>query len=450
MEMFSEKIIGSNKPEIKLLLVDDREDNLFSIETILQRDGYTIRKANSGRAALKALLREQDFTLILMDVQMPDLNGFETATMIYEREKLRHIPIIFITAHDHSEENIFKGYQMGAVDYIYKPVNPDLLRAKVSVFVELYKKTHQLMAQEQRLKSVNQNLQKEIQERTLSEEKVNLLNQQLMENILQLKATNEELDRFAYVASHDLQEPLRKIMIFGDRLANKYNEVLGDDAKEYLERMRKASERMQLLINNILDFSKFSAASQSFEQTNLNRLVEEVLSDLEIEIERKKASIVVDELPSISVIPGQFRQLMQNLLSNSLKFCKRDVTPVINVYAQRVRGAELPAAPSINPSEEYCRIHVEDNGIGFDEVYAEKIFVIFQRLHSNHLFEGTGIGLSICKKIVEKHNGIISASSVPNHGSTFSIVLPFTQPLTNGTNQTNGVSSIPYFAKNSN
>ena len=451
MELFSEKIVVNTKPEIKLLLVDDREDNLFSIEAILQRDGYVLRKANSGRAALKALLKEQDFTLILMDVQMPDLNGFETATMIYEREKLRHIPIIFITAHDHSDENIFKGYQMGGVDYIYKPVNPDLLRAKVGVFVELYKKTHQLMAQEQRLKSVNQNLQKEIQERTLSEQKVNLLNQQLMENILQLKATNEELDRFAYVASHDLQEPLRKIMIFGDRLANKYNEVLGDDAKEYLERMRKASERMQLLINNILDFSKFSAASQSFEQTDLNRLVEEVLSDLEIEIERKRAIIHVDELPSLCVIPGQFRQLIQNLLSNSLKFSKSDVIPRINIHSETLKGRELPAAPNINANEEYCRINVEDNGIGFDEEYAEKIFVIFQRLHSNHIFEGTGIGLSICKKIVEKHNGLISATSIPDKGSVFSVVLPFAQPTGNGSDQSNGVSSLaPYLLKDSN
>ena len=443
MEMFSEKIVVNNKPEIKLLLVDDREDNLFSIETILLRDGYTIRKANSGRAALKALLKEQDFTLILMDVQMPELNGFETATLIYEREKLRHIPIIFITAHDHSDENLFRGYQSGGVDYIYKPVNPDLLRAKVSVFVELYKKTHQLMAQEQRLKSVNQNLQSEIQERILSEQKVNLLNQQLMENILQLKATNEELDRFAYVASHDLQEPLRKIMIFGDRLANKYNELLGDDAKEYLERMRKASERMQLLINNILDFSKFSAASQSFEQTDLNRLVEEVLSDLEIEIERKKAVIHIEELPSLCVIPGQFRQLIQNLLSNSLKFSKKDLPPQINLYAQTVKGEELAGTVGINPNEKYCRIYVEDNGIGFDEEYAEKIFVIFQRLHSNHLFEGTGIGLSICKKIVEKHNGVISATSIPEKGSVFTILLPYAQPATNGSSPSNNVSAIP-------
>ena len=450
MELFREKIIVNNRPEIKILLVDDREDNLFSIESILEKDAYIIRKANSGRAALKVLLKEQDFTLILMDVQMPDLNGFETATMIYEREKLRHIPIIFITAHDHSDENIFKGYQMGGVDYIYKPINPELLRAKVSVFVELYKKTHQLMAQEQRLKSVNQNLEQEIQERTLSEQKVNLLNQQLMENILQLKATNEELDRFAYVASHDLQEPLRKIMIFGDRLANKYNDLLGDDAKEYLDRMRKASERMQLLINNILDFSKFSAASQSFEQTNLNRLIEEVLSDLEIEIERKSAKIEVETLPSLSVIPGQFRQLIQNLLSNSLKFSVRDVVPRIRVYSERLKGADLPQIPGINPTEEYCRIYVEDNGIGFDEAYAEKIFVIFQRLHSNHLFEGTGIGLSICKKIVEKHSGYISASSVPDHGSIFTIILPFTQPATNGTTPANGMNkATPYLLKDS-
>jgi light-regulated signal transduction histidine kinase (bacteriophytochrome) len=272
-----------------------------------------------------------------------------------------------------------------------------------------------------------------------------------MENILQLKATNEELDRFAYVASHDLQEPLRKIMIFGDRLANKYNEVLDDDAKEYLERMRKASERMQLLINNILDFSKFSAASQSFEQTSLNRLIEEVLSDLEIEIERKKAIITVDELPSLCVIPGQFRQLIQNLLSNSLKFSKRDVIPQINLTSETVKGEELAGNPGINVNDDYCRIHVEDNGIGFDEEYAERIFVIFQRLHSNHLFEGTGIGLSICKKIVEKHNGLISATSTLDKGSIFSIVLPFVQPAAIGSTQSNGVSTLaPYILKERN
>src|ERR1041385_2289040 len=198
------------KSDIKILVVDDREDNLFSIEAILAKDDYTIVKANSGRAALKVLLKDQDFSLILMDVQMPDLNGFETATIIYQRDKLKDIPIIFITAHNYDEEFIFKGYMMGAVDYIYKPINPDLLRVKVGVFVELYRKNQQLVMHEKKLLSVNRSLQREIDERKMSEEKIRFLNKQLTENNAHLKEINEELDRFAYVASHDLQEPLRK------------------------------------------------------------------------------------------------------------------------------------------------------------------------------------------------------------------------------------------------
>jgi response regulator RpfG family c-di-GMP phosphodiesterase len=171
---------SENRSDIKILVVDDREDNLFSIETLLEKDNYTVIKANSGRAALKILLKQHDFSLILMDVQMPDMNGFETATIIYERDKLKQIPIIFITAHNQEEEQIFKGYRMGGVDYIYKPINPELLRAKVSVFVDLYRKNHQLAAHERQLLAANKSLQKEIEERKLSEEKVKLLNKQLV------------------------------------------------------------------------------------------------------------------------------------------------------------------------------------------------------------------------------------------------------------------------------
>jgi len=154
-----------NKSDIKILLVDDREDNLFAIETILAKDNYNIYKANSGRAALKILLTQHDFSLILMDVQMPDLNGFDTATIIYERDKLKNIPIIFITAHNYDEDYIFKGYRMGGVDYIYKPINPDLLRVKVGVFVELYRKNQQLLHHEKKLLDTNRSLQNEIEER---------------------------------------------------------------------------------------------------------------------------------------------------------------------------------------------------------------------------------------------------------------------------------------------
>src|SRR3982751_5629107 len=156
----------------KILLVDDREDNLLSIETILEPDGYNFIKATSGRQALKILLTEFDFAMILMDVKMPNLNGFETASLIYERDKLKHIPIIFITANNFGDENLYKGYQAGAVDYIFKPINQEVLRAKVSVLVDLYQKTHELTVQEQKLIASNKNLENEIKERAASEEKV--------------------------------------------------------------------------------------------------------------------------------------------------------------------------------------------------------------------------------------------------------------------------------------
>jgi response regulator RpfG family c-di-GMP phosphodiesterase len=265
----------SNK-DINILVVDDREDNLLSIETILERDRYNIFKANSGRAALKMLLHRHDFSLILMDVQMPEMNGLETATIIYERDKLNGIPVIFITAYSNDEDYLFKGYQMGGVDYIYKPINPDLLRAKVAVFVELYRKNEQLMTNEKELLSANQTLHKEIEERKLSEEKINLLNQQLIEKNEHLKNMNEELDRFAYVASHDLQEPLRKIRVFSDKITS-----AKEDQKQvarYLEKISSSSKRMQSLINNLLKFSRYSLNPADFVKVDLNELLAESIT----------------------------------------------------------------------------------------------------------------------------------------------------------------------------
>lgn len=411
-----------NKSEIKLLVVDDREDNLFSIETILEKDGYTIVKATSGRAALKVLLHQHDFTLILMDVQMPDMNGFETASLIYERERLKHIPIIFITAHNQGEERMYEGYKMGGVDFIYKPINPELLRYKVSVFADLYRKNHQLMLQETKLKAVNENLEKEIEDRRINEEKIKLLNLQLIGNNEQLKSTIEELDRFAYVASHDLQEPLRKIMLFSDKISMKFKNNIEEDAVNYLQKIVKASERMQQLVNDLLKFSKHTHDVYGFERTDLNEMLSDVLTDIEHEIQKKEARVFAGELPVIWAIPSQIRQLFQNLISNSLKFSRPDTTPEIHIRSEQVNDLAAEKISGFNNT--YYKIFFQDNGIGFDPKYAEDIFVVFKRLHSYHEFEGTGIGLSICKKIVDKHSGYISAQSKLNEGSTFIITLP--------------------------
>lgn len=411
----------------KILLVDDREDNLLSIETILEPDGYKFVKANSGRQALKILLTEFDFALILMDVKMPNLNGFETASLIYEREKLKHIPIVFITANNYGEENIFKGYRTGAVDYIYKPINPELLRAKVSVFVDLYQKTHRLLAQEQKLVAINKNLQIEIHERKASEERVKELNRQLLENIARLESANKDLDRFAFMASHDLQEPLRKIRIFSDLLYVKYKEILDEDGKMNIVRIQGAAERMQALIKDILTFSKISIEKGSFVKTSLNTVVEEVLSELDSTVQEKDAKIIVDKLPTLQVNPGLIRPLFYNLISNALKYCKKNIPPVVNIRSEMaINGQEAEVK---QPEHKYCRIFIQDNGIGFDQKYSEEIFGMFKRLHLNTEYEGTGIGLALCKKIVEEHNGFISAKSKVNEGSTFIISLPVKQVM---------------------
>ncbi len=411
-----------SKSDIKILVVDDREDNLFSIEAILEKDNYTIVKANSGRGALKILLQQHDFSLILMDVQMPDLNGFETAAIIYERDKLKEIPIIFITAHNYDEEIIFKGYRTGGVDYIYKPINPDLLRVKVGVFVELYRKNHQLKQHEKKLLAANQSLQKEIEERKASEEKVKQLNEKLVENNVHLKAMNEELDQFAYVASHDLQEPLRKIQVFSDKILTKRDH--NEETEKYFKKIIDSSRRMQSLINDLLSFSRHSLAASDFKKTDLNTLVKEAMTELEIEIEKTHTHIHMDGLPIIQVIPSLIQQLFYNLINNAIKFRKKDISPVINIQAEKMRQPEINRYTNSPHSNGYYKITVTDNGIGFDDKHADEIFVVFKRLHSYHEFEGTGVGLSICKKIVEKHNGFIVAKGEPDKGSSFIIGLP--------------------------
>jgi hypothetical protein len=278
--------------------------------------------------------------------------------------------------------------------------------------------------QEQKVAAANKLLEKEIRKKIESEEKVNLLNQQLIQHINQLKATNEELERFAYVASHDLQEPLRKIIVFSDQLAIKYNKILKEEGCNSIDRIMKAAERMQLFVRNILAFSRSSNNTGAQELTSLNNLIEHILSNLELTIEQKKATIKIGPLPVLSVVPDQFLQLFQNLIINALKFSQANKPPEIQIYADKVKGTQIAGVRDDLHNKDFHNIYIKDNGIGFEQKYADDIFVLFKRLNTYDNYEGTGLGLSICKKIVEKHDGYISVTSAEGEGSTFLVSIP--------------------------
>jgi PAS domain S-box-containing protein len=243
---------------------------------------------------------------------------------------------------------------------------------------------------------------------------------------LELARSNAELQEFAYVASHDLQEPLRKIQAFGDRLQVKYSEVLTEQGHDYLQRMQNAAQRMQALINDLLTLSRVTTRAQPFVTMKLTQVVQEVLSDLEVSIQRAAGRIEVGELPILEADPIQMRQLLQNLIGNALKFYRKEEPPVIKIYSRQLTDGEQPPTQGINKMER-CQILIEDNGIGFDEKYLDRIFNAFQRLHGRSEYEGTGMGLAICRKIVERHDGSITAQSLPDRGSTFIITLPLQQ-----------------------
>lgn len=239
----------------------------------------------------------------------------------------------------------------------------------------------------------------------------------------ELERSNRELEQFAYSASHDLQEPLRKIQTFGGRLEAKYGEALGEQGRDYLSRMNNATVRMQALIDGLLAFSRITTQAQPFALVNLAEVLSEVLDDLAARLEQSGGQVtVVGDLPSLEADPVQMRQLLQNLLSNALKFHAEAVPPLVTVRA-------WPASVEGDSLIPMCRLTVEDNGIGFEQKDSEQIFQVFHRLHGRSQYEGTGIGLATCRKIVERHGGTITAHSAPGVGTTFIITLPQHQPI---------------------
>ncbi|MEZ0485328.1 sensor histidine kinase [Fibrella aquatica] len=519
-----------------ILIVDDRRENILPLQKILELHRFQVDTAESGEEALRKVLTTA-YSVIILDVQMPDMDGFEVASAISGFGKARDTSIIFLSAVNTDKKFITRGYTAGGVDYLIKPVDPDILVLKVKTLQKLYEQQQELRAtqlslrheiavrkeaqdalatqvddlqtvlasiplmaftarpdgkleyanehwrnytgsattfpeahaddyfpeqweaalisgkewtSEVRLKELTSDnhryhllralpirkndsiirwigtftdihAQKQAAERL--EQEVAQRTHELVLNNAALERANHELQQFTWVVSHDLKEPLRKIQFLNDLIKE---QCLTDnpDALAYLDRSIRASARMTSLINDLLTYAQLSAP-EPFQPTDLNALLRELLLDFDEAINRQQAQITVANLPILDAIPPRIRQVFQNLIGNALKFTRPNVPPVITIAAERIASKEVDALPSHNGP--YCRIVVTDNGIGFDEKFANRIFVLFQRLHDKSRFEGTGIGLAIAKKNIDKHHGLIAARSCEGTGSRFMLILPITQ-----------------------
>lgn len=409
---------------VSILLVDDRPENLVALEAALEVLGQHLVKVSNGREALRAALNH-DFAVVLLDVRLPDVDGFETAGMLRERSRSRHTPIIFLTAVDKDDTQVSKGYSLGAVDYIFKPLDPDILRAKVSVFIELYQKKRQIerlnRSLEERvrqrtteLESANRDLEHEVRERKRAEEEVRQLNAQLEERVqartAELEAANDELRAFSYSVSHDLRSPLRKIEAFGQLLVEESKDELGSAAQDYLSRIRAASRHMNALIEDMLKLSRVSREQMKREAVNLSKMAREILDEYQQGHPTRQVTTHVDEGLSTYGDEALLRIAMDNLLGNAWKFTSENDDGRIEFRGTKLDGEEA--------------FSVKDNGAGFDMTHADKLFQAFQRLHPSHSFPGTGIGLAIVYRIVKRHGGRIVGEGAIDEGASFTFTLP--------------------------
>jgi signal transduction histidine kinase len=377
----------SRAAQAPILIVDDTRDNLMLFHSMLKSLGQPIVTASSGREALAACA-DTDFAAILLDVQMPEMDGFEVAAKMRESERTHSTPILFVTALHTDQAKVRRGYALGAVDYLFKPVVLEILRAKVAAFIELYLQRDELRSALKRAQAAEQ---------------------KLMDQAAELKRSNEELEQFAYVASHDLQEPLRMVRSYLQLIEKRYKGQLDAQADEFISFAVDGAARMSSLVRDLLTYSRIGTRRASVEPVDMAKCIRQAQEDLKVAIAEKNASIATDPMPVIEADPGQMTQLFQNLIGNGIKFCASAV-PRINISARRGFGE--------------WTFSVADNGIGIEPQYLDRIFVIFQRLHTRDEYPGTGIGLAICKKIVEGRGGRIWVESEPGRGTTFLFSIP--------------------------
>jgi len=406
------KILCTSKSAAKL---GDLESTLFEEGGARSHEkGFEMESADQGKAGWelvkRAVQEERPFAVAFVDMRMPPgWDGVETIEHIWRTDP--DMQIVICTAYfDHAWEDVIRRLgNMEKLLILRKPfdnIEVQQLATALSKKWDLAQEGRELL--------------------TELEHRVRLRTSQLWEKNEELVRSNQELQQFAQIASHDLQEPLRKIQTFGDRLRTKCGDNLDEVGKDYLTRMQDAAERMQTLIHDLLNYARVTSKGQPFQPIDLQDIVQGVLSDLEMRLETTGGRVDLDTLPRIEADPLQMRQLFQNLIGNALKYHKPNVPPIVKVSAQPIEG-NLNFSPGASTGQRRWRIVVEDNGIGFEDEYAERIFAIFQRLHGRGEYEGTGVGLAICRKIIERHGGTITAKGVPEQGSTFTITFPVGQ-----------------------
>lgn len=397
---------------IKILLVDDNENNLLSMEVVLDKDKYAFYKATSGREALRILLKEEDFCLILLDVKMPIMDGYETAELIYQRDKLRQIPIIFITAHDYEEASIFKGYEAGAVDFIRKPFNPEMLRSKVAVFTDLYQKNRLLKKQEEKLQAINddlvqlnQDLEQRVLERTIELENLNH----------ELKALNLSKDKFLSVISHDLRNPLTALLASSENLSRSAEKMQPDQIRMFAGIINRTSNKVLSQLNELVEWAKDQRDKTKFkpEKLHLWNCVNESLDLLRENASQKEVTLEnnVEEEFYIHADALMLRSVLQNLVTNAIKF-----TP-------SGHGMIAVTALSVGDMVEVC---IHDNGVGMSQQTREMVLgdVSANSLLGTGKEKGTGLGLLLVKDFIATHGGTINVDSELGKGTCFRFTMP--------------------------
>ena len=382
--------------QVRVLIVDDHAGSLSAMAALLEGADRQVVTAASGEEALRHLLHG-DYAVVLLDVRMTGLDGYETAALIRAREKTREIPIIFLTSNNKEVDQVAKGYSHGAVDYLFKPFAPEILCSKINVFVELAKKTAALTRQNQELERAKKDLAARARE---------------------LARSNADLEHFAYVASHDLKEPLRMVSTYVNLLANRYKDRLDNDANDFIDFAVHGVNRMERLIQDVLSYSRVGGKREP-QLVDSTKILEGAIARLASMIRECNATITCDALPMVLGDEGELIRVFQNLLGNAIKF-RCGQAPRIHVFAERQReGTE--------GIDEWL-FAVKDDGIGIEPIYWDRIFLLFQRLHTQAEYEGSGVGLALCKKIVEAHRGRIWVDSKVGEGSTFYFTVPAGQP----------------------